>query len=156
MRQPDPQAVLDRLRQSEGLRLTAYLDTQGVATIGYGTTRYRCAVRPGQTVRLTDTITETIADAELKAGYEAITDELYRKLPWLRHQPWFVQESLQDMAYNLGVPRLMGFTRMLGALANHQYALAVLEAFDSRWAREQVPRRAVSIMRHIAENVSGQ
>jgi lysozyme len=54
------QDALNLIKQYEGLRLTAYQDSAGVWTIGYGSTRINGApVRPGQT------ITQAQADAAL-------------------------------------------------------------------------------------------
>ena len=45
------------------------------------------------------------------------------------------------MAYNMGVPNLLGFEKMWAALAEGDYARAAAEALDSVYARE-LPVRA--------------
>ena len=49
--------------------------------------------------------------------------------------------ALREMAYQMGVPRVMGFKRMLAALERKDWQRAADEALDSRWA-EQTPARA--------------
>ena len=45
------------------------------------------------------------------------------------------------MAFNMGVPTLLEFRRMLGALAEKDWDGAAVEMLDSKWAR-QVGSRA--------------
>ena len=52
----------DEIKESEGLRLNAYLDPVGVPTIGWGTTVYP----DGHKVQLGDTITKDQAEAYLQ------------------------------------------------------------------------------------------
>ena len=154
----DRERVLAELRHSEGCRLSAYLDTENVPTIGWGSTRYSCAdqvqtgerttrhVAPGDPVRMGDRITQEQADAELEADLAAACTDLERALPWTDLLPAPALESLVRMSFQLGVPRLLGFRRMLAALRRHDFAEAVLEGFDSKWAR-QTPKRAVRVLR---------
>ena len=58
--------------------------------------------------------------------------------------------GLCNMAYNLGVPRLLGFERMWAALAAGDYERAADEALDSKWAR-QVGARAARVAALIRE-----
>lgn len=67
-----------------------------------------------------------------------------RALPGYDAAPEAVQRALANMAFNLGLPRLLGFRRLLAALEAGDYAAAAREALDSRWA-EQVGLRAVRI-----------
>ena len=151
--------VLAELRHSEGCRLEAYLDSEGVWTIGYGSIRYACddtigtrdaretrRVSRGDPVRGGDRITQEQADAELDVDLNAACTELDRALPWVEYLPVSALETLTRMAFQLGVPRLLEFRRRLAALRRHDFAGAVLEGFDSQWAR-QTPRRAVRVLR---------
>ena len=54
------------------------------------------------------------------------------------------QRALANMAFNLGMPTLQRFSRMLRALEAGEYEAAAREALDSRWAR-QVGARAERI-----------
>ena len=54
------------------------------------------------------------------------------------------QRGLLNMAFNMGVPRLMGFKKMWAAMEVYDYASASAEALNSRWAR-QVGDRAERI-----------
>lgn len=59
---------LDLVKQFEGLRLEAYLDTGGIPTIGYGTVRYPPwhPIRPNGRVMMGDVCTEEQAELYFK------------------------------------------------------------------------------------------
>lgn len=155
----DRELVRAELKHSEGCRLDAYQDSEGVWTIGWGSIRYSRAgvvatadkretrhVNAGDPVREGDRITQEAADAELSHDLDAACTDLERALPWTDMLPAPALESLVRMSFQLGVPRLLGFKRMLAALRRHDFAEAVLEGFDSKWAR-QTPKRAVRVLR---------
>ena len=56
---------------------------------------------------------------------------------------------LANMGYQLGVAGLMGFSRMLLALARGNYEAAAREMLDSKWAKRDTPERA----RRLAERM---
>ena len=72
---------------------------------------------------------------------EKTMQELEGRKPRIKNLPLPLQSALAQMAYNLGVPRLMQFKKMWAALEQGNYAAAADEALDSRWA-EQVGSRA--------------
>jgi lysozyme len=54
------------------------------------------------------------------------------------------QVVLANMAFNMGMPTLLTFGRMLGALAEKDWDRAAAEVLDSKWAR-QVGSRATEL-----------
>ena len=68
---------LNLIEKWEGLRLEAYLDPVGIATIGYGTIRYPT---DGRKVRLGDNITEAEAEAFLKSEIDEVAANLAEHL----------------------------------------------------------------------------
>ena len=155
----DRERVRAELKHSEGCRLEAYQDSEGVWTIGYGSIRYARndtvgtgdkretrQVAKGDPVREGDRITQEQAELELGRDIYVACHDLEHALPWTERLPTPALESLVRMSFQLGVPRLLGFKRMLAALRRHDFAEAVLEGFDSKWAR-QTPKRAVRVLR---------
>lgn len=128
--------VLAALRASEGLSLEAYQDSMGTWTIGVGHT---FGVGKGMTC------TREEAEAWLSRDLDVAIDALHHHLPWAQSLPVAGHEALVRACFNLGITRLLGFGKMLSACRHRQWAEAVYEAWDSRWARE-VPHR----VRHIA------
>lgn len=84
------------IHESESCRLKAYLDSGGLPTIGWGTTRYP----DGRRVKLGDTCTQDEADAYFAhdlAGTERFIDDLTVDSLLLRQF-----EGLVSLGYNIG------------------------------------------------------
>jgi len=122
-------ALVSSVQQHEGCRLKPYRDTVGKLTIGWGR-------------NLDDVgVTQAEADAMLAHDLDGVWREALAAWPWLRTQSGGRQAVIAEMAFNLGVPRLRGFHRMLGAMMQGHYGVAADEMLDSRW-HQQVGARA--------------
>lgn len=133
----DVLALKSDLIRDEGLRLKPYRDTVGKMTIGVGR-------------NLDDMgLTAIEADYLLENDIGRALDELRRTFAWFDGLDAPQQRALANMAFNMGLPRLLGFRRMLEALKTGNYKQAALEARDSRWAT-QVGDRALRIA-HLIE-----
>ena len=136
------QALLAMLRHDEGLRLDPYDDAtgdvlkapRGNPTIGYGTL---LPLRPEEADyllqhRLDLTLAELVPD--LATTYSITFGNL----------PEGAQLALGDAAYQMGVPRLMEFRKMLRAVHAGDWRTAADEALRSRWDT-QTPKRAARV-----------
>ena len=135
------QRLESRICLDEGFRAEPYLDTVGVATIGYGSIRY-----PGNvTVTLNDnSITEPVARELMRAELYLsciIAQTLFSRFNDMNHVR---QEVLANMAYNLGEPRLSGFERMISAGETLNYYQMAQEMKNSKWYK-QVGQRSVRL-----------
>ena len=150
--------LLSSIRKHEGCRLTAYLDTVGVATIGFGCTRYyvtrSCGpgwtIEPGTAVALGDSISEEQAEAELEVGLDTAIVDLTERFPWVSLLPEPAYEALVEMSYQLGIGRLANFKKMLEAVRTRHWGRAIVEAYDSKWSR-QTPARFEHVARLFAQ-----
>ena len=126
-------SLVDDLVRDEGLELKPYTDTVGKLTIGIGR-------------NLTDRgISEEEARYLLRNDIKIVQYELRQaKGPWLYDLPDDVRRALLNMAFNMGVPRLMNFKKMWAALEVGDYEEAAAQALDSVWAN-QVGARAIRI-----------
>lgn len=132
MKTMDVDKLKSDLRRDEGVRLKPYRDTVGKLTIGIGR-------------NLDDMgISDDEAMAMLENDVSRIVQELDFRLPWWRDMPEPGQRALANMAFNLGVPRMLQFRMMIAALEAEDYTAAATEATDSKWA-EQVGDRAKRI-----------
>lgn len=132
MRQMDLTQVRKRLIEHEGIRLKPYHCTAGKLTIGVGR-------------NLDDRgISQATATQMLEEDIEIVLDELKRALPFWEKLKWNYKEALVDLAFNMGVPRLMMFKRMLGAIEADEPEKAAEELLESRYA-SQVGIRASNI-----------
>lgn len=125
------------LIRDEGLRLKPYLDSVGKLTIGVGR-------------NLDDNgISEAEALMMLRNDIANSQQELER-FGWFRQLDSRRKDAILNMHFNLGLPRLLSFKKMIAALEQGKWDKAADEALNSRWA-EQVGERAVrisSIIRH--------
>lgn len=114
-------AVIRLLVLHEGERLFPYRDPLGKITIGVGR-------------NLTDLgISQEESRFLLLGDLARVEQELDRALPWWRQEDAVRQAALIDLAFNLGLPRLLRFRRTLEAwrLGKHEAAADAL--VDSLW-----------------------
>lgn len=130
-------ALRAELVRDEGIRLFPYRDTAGKITIGIGR-------------NLSDV---GVSSAEVQAMWLADVDRatagLDRALPWWRTLSEDRQRVMVNMAFNMGIPKLLTFKRMLSAVKAGQYQAAAAEMLDSEWSR-QVGERATRLSKMIA------
>ncbi len=128
----------DTIKSDEGFSEVPYLDTVGVATIGYGSTHYL----PDDPVTLQDApLTEENATQLMRADlYTAMKDahDLFANFGSMNDVR---QEVVCNMAYNLGWNRLSGFKKMIAACNVLDYDTAADEMIDSKWY-DQVGQRS--------------
>lgn len=111
---------INLIKQFEGCRLTAYQDSVGVWTIGYGWTQ----PVDGKPVGKGMTITQQKADDLLKQGVIQYENGINSLVKVQLNQNQF--DALVDFAYNLGVNALKGST-LLKKLNAGDYAGAANE-----------------------------
>ena len=89
-------------------------------------------------------------EAEFMLFYDVIRimDELNKRVNLWVSQPVVVKIVLIQMAYQMGVSGLLSFKKFLKALNEQNYELAVLEMFDSRWAK-QTPKRVEYLANYL-------
>ena len=120
--------VKDKIKNHEGYSSTPYKDHLGNWTIGNGI--------------LIDPIPKDLADLMFDFHFDNGLKELRANFPWMNDSPSDVVGVMLDLVFNLGLPRLKLFVRMLQALETQNYEMAADELLDSRYAR-QVKGRAI-------------
>lgn len=129
---------LAQLKRHEGLSLEAYLCPAGKLTIGWG---HNCEAKPVPSVEKEgDVISRGSAEMLLYQDVKALAKELDDKLPWWRKMEEPRQAVLLNMAFNMGVPKLLGFKRFLAAAESENWNSAAYEMGDSRWAEQVINR----------------
>jgi lysozyme len=135
------------LRRDEGTkrnragRHVVYTDTVGKRTVGYGRNLDDRGLSDGE------------ADVLLQNDIAEHWAELVKALPWLAREDEVRQRAALNLAFNLGVAKLLEFRQTLAAwkAGSHRAAGALL--LQSRYA-QQVGRRADRVARMIADGVS--
>lgn len=129
--------LLEQLKRDEGFRAVAYRDSRGLVTIGYGWCVER---RPISQRMASDILDEQLSETQA---------EIYHRWPWVGRDLDFVREAvLINMAFNLGVEGLAGFTRFLKAVQNMDWSRAANEMRDSVWYT-QVGERAKRLAKQM-------
>lgn len=123
------------IEREEGRVPYGYYDSRGFLTCGIG-----FLIDKGHGGVIPDAVMNFWLDYIL----DQIDEELDRALPWWRKQPDNVQRALAQMRYQLGLPKLLGFKKMLAALVAGNYGEAKVEGLDSAWAK-QTPERAARV-----------
>ncbi|AZZ99115.1 MULTISPECIES: glycoside hydrolase family protein [Pseudoalteromonas] len=131
--------TVEQIKKHEGFRRFPYYCTAGKLTIGYGRNLEQNGIAEEEAEQL---LAQDVANAQ--AGVRRRVDTSYCNEAR--------QAVLTNMAFNLGVQGLLGFSNMLDAVQNGDFERAALEMLDSRWAR-QVPERAQELAQQM---LSGQ
>jgi lysozyme len=116
------------LIRHEGIRSTPYIDSVGVQTIGIGHNLHK----PLSHAAIMQIFRDDVADAR---------NDCLHAFPWFSDLDEARQGVLVNMCFNLGLTRLQGFYKFLGAVERGDYATATTEMLDSLWAK-QVKGRA--------------
>ena len=123
----DRVAFKAQIAPEEGLRLTYYLDTKGIPTLGYGH-------------NLTVPITPAAADLIFNDDVDRLETELTATLPWWPALPDGPQRALADLAL-MGVGTLVTFTTFLPLVKSGRYREAATDLATTQWARDVGPTR---------------
>jgi len=123
--------LIERIKRHEGLRLNPYKDTVGKLTIGYG--------------RNLDDNGITQEEAEIMLIHDIlIAANSASQFPWYRKLDTDRQGVIIEMIFNMGLPRVLGFKKMIKALSEDDYKEAAIQMMDSLWAH-QVGNRAKTL-----------
>ena len=131
--------LIKQLRRDEDEILHAYHDHLGYLTIGVGRLidkRKGGGITPEESAYL------------LSNDIDKREAELLRRAPWMASLDPVRFGALLNMAFQMGVDGLLGFTRTLALIEAGQYDLAAHNMLQSLWAK-QTPARA----KRIAEQV---
>lgn len=125
---------VERVKEFEGIDVKKRVyDDSGGFSFGWGT----------NLTYIPDEWYLDIAEFALRYVIDRVESELRKVAPEYNTLPEPVRFALLDMAYNMGVKRLMNFSRMWECLRKGDYEGAANEVLSSRYAK-QVPRRARS------------
>ncbi len=126
----DYSKLIQDIKKGEGFRGDVYIDTEGYPTVGYGT---KLPINEDEAMLL--------LEHRLKKIMNELNVMKLNKMQFLEDEAMLI---LYDMAYNLGVPKLMNFKKMWLALEDQNYSLAADEMVDSRWYK-QTKSRAINL-----------
>lgn len=130
-------ALANQLLIDEGLKLKPYQDTVGKWTIGVGRNLDDVGISKSEAMML------------LGADIDKVMAQLDDKLPWWSGMSDARQQAIANMAFNLGIERLLGFKNTLAAMQAGRYDEAANGMLASKWALQvgQRARRLADMMK---------
>lgn len=130
--------ITEQLCRDEGCKLIAYLDTRDNWTIGIGHLLGKEDSWRGLTITMEKAYEYLIADIRVAL------DGLYDKLPWVKQLDPARQGVLLNLAFNVGVAKLLKFEKTLDHIHKGEFDEAATEILKSVWSR-QVGARATRL-----------
>lgn len=127
--------LTEMLRRHEGVETHAYKCTSGKITVGVGRN-----IDPDGGLGLSDDEIDVLLENDIDRSIK----ELGAAFNWFSDLNEARRDAMIDLAFNLGLPRLLKFKNALAAMAEADYDLAAAEFMDSKWA-SQVKDRAIEI-----------
>lgn len=132
--------LIAELRRDEGVEYSPYNDTMGIPTVGVGHNLRAKPLPDGWKYPLNDVQVDSLLDDDL----EDVFHDLGRNLPWWTDLNDVRQRVLANMAFNLGIGKLLGFRNTLIAMRQGKYDAAADGMLNSVWAA-QVKGRATRL-----------
>ena len=132
-------ALIDDIKKHEGFSSVVYQCTAGYDTIGYG--------QRIKYLRVTKEQAEEWLEEELANLKYILAD----KYDWFLPAPQEVKDIAMNMAYQLGPKSFSMFRLTIQHIANKDYKSASTEMLDSKWARDDTPRRAKELSDRMAK-----
>lgn len=124
--------LVQELIRDEGLRLKPYKDSVGKTSIGIGRNLDDNGISNSEAMILCrDDIIQVVGG-------------LNAHLTWWTTISEVRQRVLANMAFNMGLSKLLGFRKMLAACSAGAYEEAAREMLNSQWAKE-VGDRAIRL-----------
>ena len=148
--------IQKRLLLHEGLLLKPYICPAGYLSVGVGRNLITNPLSPKEIEvvgkNYKDGISENAVFFLLKNDVKRCFKELSDNISWFYQLDDERQYALLDMCFNMGIKRLLGFKRMLGAMFIGDYRGAAKECLNSKYAKD-VGKRAERIAQLIETGV---
>jgi lysozyme len=129
----DFEKIRSQLIRHEGLRLKPYRDLYGNLTIGVGRNLDSRGISRDESLFL------------LKNDIDEVVNSLEVNLPWVDQLSEDHFLVLVNMAFQMGIVGLLRFKNFLSYLESGDFVKAGDAMLDSKWAREDSPKRALEL-----------
>ena len=138
--------LIDNLKLHEGFSAQIYRDSRGFKTVGYGfkidcLERDELLLNDGKAQPMSKEVAEQILILKIKK----LRPKVFSALKWLETKPLCVQECVLEMAYQMGLEKLLTFKNTLKFIELGEYKKAYENGLLSLWAK-QTPSRARDVL----------
>ena len=144
-------SLLENIKAHEGFSTRIYKDSVGKPTVGYG---FLVAALSPDELKLNggkiEPMSRETAEKILNLKVAKLQKRVFQCLPWLESKSQGVQDTLTEMAYQLGLAGLMGFRHTLGCIEAGELAQAVRNLRASLLYR-QTPRRVEGYIKGLKD-----
>ncbi|WP_299085935.1 glycoside hydrolase family protein [uncultured Campylobacter sp.] len=144
-------SLIENIKAHEGFSTRIYKDSVGKPTVGYG---FLVAALSPDELKLNggkaEPMSRETAEKILNLKVAKLQKRVFQCLPWLASKPQSVQDTLIEMAYQLGLAGLMGFRHTLGCIEAGNYAQAAKNLRASLLYR-QTPKRVENYIRGLRD-----
>lgn len=131
--------LTQRIKLHEGFDPSAYKDSLGYWTIGYG-----ALIDKRKGGRLSQAACDFILNEQIEeARDELVNQSFYKFLDAVR------QDALTELVFSMGLSNLLMFKNMLNALQVKDYIRAAEELNDSLWAVQVGSQRSADLIHRI-------
>ena len=142
-------SLIENIKTHEGYRREIYKDSVGKPTVGYG---FLVAALSSDELKLNggkvEPMSKEVAEKILNLKVSKLKKRLFQCLPWVESKPQNVQDTLIEMAYQLGLAGLLGFRHTLGCIEAGDYAQAARNLRASLLYR-QTPKRVENYIKGL-------
>lgn len=142
-------SLIENIKAHEGFKDHIYKDSVGKPTIGYG---FLVAALSPDELKLNggkvEPMGKEVAEKILNLKLKKLGKRLFQCLPWLGSKPQNVQDTLIEMAYQLGLAGLMGFRHTLSCIEEGNYA-QVARNLKASLLYRQTPKRVEDYIRGL-------
>jgi len=142
------QNLQQQLKRDEGEILHVYLDSMGIPTAGVG----HNLRAHGINLPVGTPITQAQSDEWLQQDISLACSILSAHLSWVDSLGDIRRAALQNMCFNMGIGKLLGFHHFLGFMESGNYEAASGEMLNSAWA-VQVGARAKRLSLQVKTGV---
>ena len=144
-------SLIENIKAHEGFSARIYKDSVGKATVGYG---FLVSALSPDELKLNggkaEPMSKEVVEKILNLKVAKLQKRVFQCLPWLQSKPQNLQDTLIEMAYQLGLARLMGFHHTLSCIEAGDYAQAARNLRASLLYR-QTPRRVEDYIRGLRD-----
>lgn len=116
-------SLIEDIKFGEGYSDVPYTDDNGNLTIGYGTNIQKIS-KSEATMLLDSRVKNSVAEVDATLGMSSIMEMTEEQ-----------RNALYELCYWIGLPKFLGFKKMIKAVKASNYIKASEEMLDSRLAR---------------------
>ena len=144
--------AIEQIKSDEGFSAVEYICPTGHPSIGYGTKLPLTKEEKELICYKKAEITEVQAGLLLTYRLNKSINSIQKAKPAYNTLDYARQNVIQNMMYQIGVTGVLKFQNMWKAIEAKNFCEASLHMLDSKWYREQTPKRAFRLAMEMSSS----